>query len=79
MKKAFLTTIALTLMSFGLAAGSQAPQTPPRVAAPASSAAAKPATAPQTPAAYQDMMNRYCVTCHNEKAQIPAGAPAGAG
>jgi hypothetical protein len=27
------------------------------------------------PAAYQEMLNKYCITCHNEKAKIPAGAP----
>jgi hypothetical protein len=26
-------------------------------------------------AAYQEMLNKYCVTCHNEKTKIPAGAP----
>src|SRR5262249_1063757 len=29
----------------------------------------------QEPAVYQQMMNKYCVTCHNERAKIPAGAP----
>jgi len=33
------------------------------------------ASAAQAPAAYQEMVNKYCVTCHNEKARIPAGAP----
>jgi cytochrome c5 len=32
-------------------------------------------SAVQEPAAYQEMVNKYCVTCHNEKAKIPAGAP----
>jgi cytochrome c5 len=27
------------------------------------------------PADYQAMLNKYCVTCHNQKMQIPAGAP----
>jgi hypothetical protein len=31
--------------------------------------------AAQAPAAYQEIVNKYCVTCHNEKARIPAGAP----
>ncbi len=31
--------------------------------------------AAQEPALYQEMVNKYCVTCHNEKAKIPAGAP----
>jgi hypothetical protein len=25
--------------------------------------------------AYQEMLNKYCITCHNQKAKIPAGAP----
>ncbi len=29
----------------------------------------------QGPVAYQEMLNKYCITCHNEKAKIPAGAP----
>ena len=29
----------------------------------------------ETPAAYQGMLDKYCVTCHNQKARIPAGAP----
>jgi hypothetical protein len=32
-------------------------------------------SAVQEPAAYQELVNKYCVTCHNEKARIPAGAP----
>ena len=53
-------------------------------AAPAAPGAATAATPPaptalpvhaETPAAYQQMVNRYCVSCHNEKARIPAGAP----
>ena len=50
------------------AARAQAPQTP---------AAAAPSTpnGADGPAAYQEMLNRYCVTCHNERTRIPAGAP----
>src|SRR6202166_2074138 len=29
----------------------------------------------QEPAGYQEMLNKYCITCHNDKAKIPAGAP----
>src|SRR6185369_15123548 len=29
----------------------------------------------KAPVAYQEMLNKYCITCHNEKAKIPAGAP----
>jgi cytochrome c5 len=67
MKKAFLAA-ALTLISIGASAGGTAPQTAPKV----SSTTAAPAAGP---AAYQETLNRYCVTCHNQKAQIPAGAP----
>jgi mono/diheme cytochrome c family protein len=78
MKRPFLAAGALALTSLGMLAASQAQQTPARVAVPAPSAAAKPVASPSAttgPAAYQDVMNRYCVTCHNEKARIPAGAP----
>jgi len=73
MKKAFLSAAALTLMSLALSAAGKAPQTSPKVVAPAQ--AAKPAAVAATPADYQAMMDRYCVTCHNQKARIPAGAP----
>jgi len=33
------------------------------------------ANAAQDLASYQEMLNKYCITCHNEKAKIPAGAP----
>jgi mono/diheme cytochrome c family protein len=71
MKKFFLAAAILTLASVGMSAGGQAPQQ-----APAPRAATAPAaTAASTPAAYQEMLNKYCVTCHNENAKIPAGAP----
>jgi mono/diheme cytochrome c family protein len=71
MKKFFLAAAILTLASVGMSAGGQAPQQ-----APAPRAATAPAaTAASTPAAYQEMLNKYCVTCHNQKMKIPAGAP----
>src|SRR5439155_9682879 len=57
-----LVAAVLTLASVSLS------QTPTKVSASASNVAA-------TPAAYQEMLNKYCITCHNEKAKIPAGAP----
>jgi mono/diheme cytochrome c family protein len=73
MKRTLLTASALTLISFGLSAGGRMPQ------APATSAQAVPAAnsaaTPVTPIAYQEMLNKYCITCHNQKARIPAGAP----
>jgi cytochrome c5 len=83
MKKRFLATAVLTLTSLGLAGAStaigQAPRTPAgpvRVGTPSQAAASRQtaATSP-TPVAYQEMLNRYCTTCHNQKARIPAGAP----
>jgi mono/diheme cytochrome c family protein len=67
MKKVFLAA-ALTLVSVGASAGGRSPQTAPKVSTTTAPTAA-------TPASYQEMLNRYCVNCHNQKAQIPAGAP----
>jgi hypothetical protein len=64
MKKVLLTFAALTLASVVLSAGGKSPQS----STPA-------ATAPEPPAAFQGMMTKYCVTCHNVKSRIPAGAP----
>jgi mono/diheme cytochrome c family protein len=52
----------LALTPFGISAGWQTPQRLPSAAA-------------ATPPEYKALLNKYCVTCHNEKAQIPAGAP----
>jgi cytochrome c5 len=41
----------------------------------ATKAATPAANAAQDLASYQEMLNKYCITCHNEKAKIPAGAP----
>jgi mono/diheme cytochrome c family protein len=74
MKRTLFIAAALTLMSLGLSAGGRMPQAPvPSV--PAANGAASPATATVTPVAYQEMLNKYCITCHNQKARIPAGAP----
>ena len=74
MKRTLLIAAALTLMSFGLSAGGRMPQAP-ATSAPAANGATAPAAAPVTPIAYQEMLNKYCITCHNQKARIPAGAP----
>jgi cytochrome c5 len=72
MKKGLLIA-ALTLMPIvsGMLIGMQAPQTPPATAAPRASSTAKPAA----PMAYKALLDKYCVTCHNQKSNIPAGAP----
>ncbi len=62
MKKVLCTAAALTLATVCLS------QTTSKVATPAANTA-------QGPVEYQEMLNKYCVTCHNEKARIPAGAP----
>jgi len=81
MKTRFLAVSALGLsfiaLSGGLSAGIQAPRPAQAPANPATKVATSTTatnTAPN-PAAYQEMLNKYCITCHNEKARIPAGAP----
>jgi mono/diheme cytochrome c family protein len=73
MRKALLAAAVLALASSAIrvsAGDGRAPQAPQAPAAPGATTAGAGA-----PAAYQDMVNRYCVTCHNQKAKIPAGAP----
>ena len=60
MGRILLPAAALVLVVAGLPAGTEARQT---------------STAAQTPADYQETLNRYCVTCHNQRARIPAGSP----
>jgi mono/diheme cytochrome c family protein len=62
------------LMGIGISAGGRMPQAPGG-SGPTANTAAAPAPAPVTPIAYQEMLNKYCITCHNQKARIPAGAP----
>jgi cytochrome c5 len=59
------------LASLLVTAGASAPQ------AAQAGAQARSATpdATQGPEADQQMLNRYCVGCHNQKTQMPAGAP----
>ena len=47
----------------------------PSTAATTKAATTPAATTSATPIAYQEMLNKYCVTCHNQKTKIPAGAP----
>jgi len=71
-KKLFLAAV-LILVSFGVYAAGRPPQTPAKAAAAVS---AKPGnSAVAAPAEFQEMVNRYCITCHNQKARIPAGEP----
>jgi cytochrome c5 len=63
MKKLLLAAAALTLASVALS------QTP------SGQKPSLPTNTEQGPAAHQEMLNKYCITCHNEKAKIPAGAP----
>ena len=70
MRKGIFAATALMLASIGLTAQ----QTPTKVALPQPNGPSKPVAA-QTPDAYQEMLNKYCITCHNQKAKIPAGAP----
>jgi mono/diheme cytochrome c family protein len=75
MRRILLTAGASILLCFGLSAGGRALQAPAKVTVPTANGAAAPAPAPVTPIAYQEMVNKYCITCHNQKARIPAGAP----
>jgi cytochrome c5 len=70
--KKIVLAVSLVLVSLGVHAGVKPPQTP--VKAPAV-AVASADNAAASPADFQDMLNRYCITCHNQKAKIPAGAP----
>jgi cytochrome c5 len=80
MRKALLAAV-LTLMSVGLAVSAgQKAQTPAKVsgAPPAghrSGASASPTGRSNQVTDYRELLNRYCVTCHNQRANIPAGAP----
>jgi len=67
MKKLVFAAAVLTLASVSLS------QTPTKVATPPATNTAT--NTAQGPIAYQEMLNKYCITCHNEKAKIPAGAP----
>ena len=64
--KIVLLAAGLTLASLGssalVSAETRAPQTTTSVLRP-------------SPSDYRDMLDRYCVTCHNQQAGIPAGAP----
>jgi mono/diheme cytochrome c family protein len=59
------------------AAASTAPAAPaPATQKPPATPAARPtSSAADGPAAYQDMVSKYCVGCHNQRLALPAGAP----
>jgi mono/diheme cytochrome c family protein len=69
MKRVLLTAAVLILATVCVSqTTSQNPSAPAKVAAPVNDEVLGPA-------GYQEMLNKYCITCHNEKAKIPAGAP----
>jgi len=75
---ALFTAAGLALAaSIGVSADDRPGQTQPAPKSPVlRPAVTTPAvTTAESPASYQQMLTRYCVTCHNEKAKIPAGAP----
>jgi mono/diheme cytochrome c family protein len=67
---AVVLILAAVLVSMASSARVTAAQSP-AIAAPVAAAAPDRTD----PTAYQEMLNRYCVTCHNERAQVPGGAP----
>src|SRR6185503_16346346 len=73
MKRALLVATALALASIGVTAGGQAP----KAGAPSTTTSTSAAQAAQTDSieSYQEMLNKYCITCHNQKAKIPGGLP----
>src|SRR4051812_33617147 len=76
MRKVLLLATAGILAAVGLSAAGQTPQSPVKVVPVKAPAAA--INAPKSsggPVAYKEILNKYCITCHNEKAKIPAGAP----
>jgi mono/diheme cytochrome c family protein len=64
MKKALLVITALTFASIGVTAGGQAP-----------TAGAAQAAQTESIESYQEMLNKYCVNCHNQKSKTPGGLP----
>ena len=85
MKKVLLAAVMLVItavISMSGAPVADAPQTAPattRQVTPAATAnqpaSAAPAAAPAAPEAYQAMVTRYCVGCHNTRNPLPAGLP----
>ena len=80
MKKALLAAALLNIAAIASLSGSRAadaPQRPaPAAAAPARPAAQAPASrAAAGPVAFKEMLDRYCVGCHNQRLALPAGAP----
>jgi mono/diheme cytochrome c family protein len=69
-RRTLCAAAALTLAAVVSPAGAPAGDAP-RAQAPATAAAADSLD----PESYQGMLNQYCVTCHNQRVQLPAGAP----
>jgi len=69
--------LAFVNSSASLSAGGQSPRAAAQApaAAPRAAAATPAASTAANPAAFQETLNKYCVTCHNQRAKIPAGAP----
>ncbi len=77
MKKALLAAALLNIAAIASLSGSRAADAP-QGPAPAAAAPARPAQAPRVPAgpvAFKEMLDRYCVGCHNQRLALPAGAP----
>ena len=68
MKKVLLVA-AVAWLSVGASIVMVQSQAPAPAAAPAARVAAT------APAEYHELVNKYCVTCHNERTNMPAGAP----
>ena len=64
--KIVLLALGLTLASLGSSAVASAETRAPQTAT---------SVPPPSPSDYREMLDRYCVTCHNREAGIPAGAP----
>jgi cytochrome c5 len=72
-KKALFVAAAAWLLVVGVVQTQSQTQTPspaPATAAPASRVAATTA-----PAEHKELVDKYCVTCHNQRTNLPAGAP----
>jgi mono/diheme cytochrome c family protein len=71
--KKVLLVAAVAWVSVGASVALVQSQSPTQSPAPAAAPAARVAAA--APAEYHELVNKYCVTCHNERTNMPAGAP----
>ena len=74
MRKALFAASVLFVAAVVSPAGSPAAK-PQAVAGAAARQTPAAVAAPDSPIAYQGMVNRYCVGCHNTRNPLPAGAP----